>query len=62
MKILNVSVGETLAISSPNVVALHTNGAVWGETHKGMNKVLYLTGAKGVTFVLTDRLPDEREW
>ena len=62
MKIMNIAEGETVTISSPNVVEFHKDGEVWGETHKGINEVLYLTGVRGFTYVLTDRLPDEREW
>ncbi len=62
MKVMNIPAGETVTISSPNVVEFHKDGEVWGETHKGISDVLYLTGVKGFTYVLTDRLPDEREW
>ena len=62
MRVLNIPAGETVAISSPNVVEFHRDGECWGEAHKGINEVLYLTGVKGVTVVMTDRLPDEREW
>lgn len=62
MKVMNIPVGETVAISSPNVVEFHRNGECWGEAHKGLSEALYLTGVAGITYVLTDRLPDEREW
>lgn len=61
---LQVNDGETIEITSPNIVEIWHEGRDYptGFVHKGLNEVLYLTGTKGCRFVLTDELPDPREW
>lgn len=61
MKILEIPEGETIEIISANVIEFWRDGQLMGDTHKGLADTLHLTGVKGLTIVMTDRLPDESE-
>lgn len=61
MKILEIPENETIEIISANVIEFWRDGQLMGDTHKGLADTLRLTGIKGLTIVMTDRLPNESE-
>jgi hypothetical protein len=61
MKILEIPEGETIEIVSPNIIEFWRDGQLMGDTYKGIADTLRLTGIKGLTIVMTDRLPNESE-
>lgn len=61
MTIIEIPEGETREIISPNIIEFWRNGEVHGEAHKGIAEAIMLTGVKGLTIVLTDRLPNKHE-